>query len=93
MTAYPDVELIEAEKIIEAGRALTGRSCGDCSMCCKLLKIEEDEINKPANQWCKHCRPGAGCTIYNDRPLVCRAFCLWLVGKPGTERGVEAFAM
>lgn len=74
-----------AEKFIEIARAETGRSCGECSMCCKLLPINKPEFSKPANVWCKHCRPGAGgCTIYNnDRPLVCRNFaCQWLV-DPG----------
>jgi hypothetical protein len=74
-------EISKATEIIKAAQAVTGRSCGECSMCCKLLKIDEIEISKPANQWCKHCRPGAGgCMIYDDRPPVCHGFaCLWLV--------------
>jgi hypothetical protein len=56
----------------------TGRTCGDCSLCCKLTEIEE--LNKPEHIWCKHCKPGkGGCTIYNTRPQVCRDFvCGWL---------------
>jgi hypothetical protein len=54
-----------------------GRTCGDCSLCCKLLAI--DELNKPAGSWCPHCTPGRGCTIHADRPAECRAFhCSWL---------------
>jgi hypothetical protein len=58
-----------------------GRSCGDCSLCCKLLDIDEPEIEKPAHKWCTHCRPGkGGCTIYSARPPVCRNFaCEWLI--------------
>lgn len=54
------------------------RSCGSCSMCCKVLGIPE--LDKPADKWCQHCDPGNdGCTIYEDRPPVCRTFeCIWL---------------
>jgi hypothetical protein len=65
---------------------LTGRECGSCSLCCKLLRI--DELSKPANRWCRHCRPGnSGCTIYDARPPVCRGFyCEWLLEpKMGDE--------
>src|SRR5262245_34979797 len=67
-----------AEHLGEILRAKTGRQCGDCSLCCKLLNI--DELNKPANTWCQHCRPGkGGCSIYADRPPDCRTFaCGWL---------------
>ena len=63
-----------------------GRSCGKCSMCCKLLHIIE--LEKPANQWCKHCKPGyGGCSIYETRPSICRSFaCGWLMSdKVGPE--------
>jgi hypothetical protein len=54
-----------------------GRECGDCTLCCKVMAIEE--LAKPAGSWCPHCKPGRGCLIYADRPAECRAFsCLWL---------------
>jgi hypothetical protein len=54
------------------------RECGSCSMCCKVLSIEE--LNKPADKWCTHCTPGKGCGIYKDRPEVCKTFkCGWLL--------------
>lgn len=54
------------------------RSCGNCSLCCKLLKLHS--FPKPANRWCQHCRPGkGGCSIYADRPPECVEFqCAWL---------------
>jgi hypothetical protein len=53
------------------------RECGRCSMCCKLLHIEE--LNKAPGKWCKHARPGKGCAIYAQRPQVCEAYsCQWL---------------
>lgn len=57
------------------------RACGPCSLCCKLFEIEE--LAKPRNRWCAHCRPGhGGCTIYDRRPQVCRDFeCLWLADQ------------
>jgi hypothetical protein len=45
------------------------------------------ELDKPANRWCKYCRPGkGGCSIYNDRPDVCHNYkCFWLGGLLGDE--------
>jgi hypothetical protein len=57
-------------------RTVPGRECGQCTLCCKLLKV--DVIEKPAGKWCKHCTPGKGCNIYAERPDVCAAwFCGW----------------
>ena len=57
------------------------RSCGSCSLCCKLLAIEGVE-ERPGFTWCRHCRPGkGGCGIYDHRPEACRNFvCGWLSG-------------
>jgi len=46
-----------------------------------------EKFLKPVNSWCRHCRPGNGCTIYADRPAECRTFsCLWLVNNFLDER-------
>ena len=56
---------------------VAGRSCGTCSLCCKVLRIEETQ--SPAGDWCKHCDPGRGCRIHPTRPQTCRDFyCMWL---------------
>jgi hypothetical protein len=62
------------------------RVCGDCTLCCKLLNIEE--INKPANKWCPDCKIGEGCGVYETRPTPCRTFkCAWLGNLlPESER-------
>jgi len=61
--------------------AQTGRECGQCSLCCKLLHVRE--LNKPANQWCQHCRPGkGGCSIWGNTPDICRLyFCGWRITR------------
>lgn len=57
-----------------------GRSCGTCTLCCRLPDI--DLFDKPANAWCRHCIEGKGCSIYADRPSVCRDFlCLWMTDE------------
>jgi hypothetical protein len=57
-----------------------GKTCGDCTLCCKVMAIEE--LAKPVASWCPHCKPGRGCLIYRDRPGECRSFsCLWLVNE------------
>ncbi len=56
---------------------MTMRACGDCALCCKVMAIEE--LEKPSGSWCRHCKPGQGCLIYEKRPAECRSFnCLWL---------------
>lgn len=53
------------------------RTCGSCSLCCKVMGVPEV---KQRHAWCPHCSPGCGCIIYESRPERCRQFnCLWLV--------------
>lgn len=55
-----------------------GRSCKDCTLCCKLVSVYE--IQKPAQSWCEHCTIGVGCKVYDTRPADCRTFyCGWLL--------------
>jgi hypothetical protein len=56
-----------------------GRSCGSCTLCCKLLRV--DALHKPHDVWCKHCDPGRGCLIYDERPEECGKFyCGFMTG-------------
>ncbi len=58
-------------------RAPNTRSCGTCTLCCKVLAVQD--LLKPEGTWCKHCVQGRGCGIYETRPGECRTFgCLWL---------------
>jgi hypothetical protein len=53
------------------------KSCGACTLCCKVMGARA--LNKPAGTWCKHCKIGTGCGIYETRPEECRTFfCMWL---------------
>lgn len=78
---------IEIKPTRSAARHRAERACGDCRICCKLPDIPE--LNKPRDTWCRHTslRDGTpGCSIYDDRPGVCREFrCAWLDGL-GTDR-------
>src|SRR5499433_549733 len=41
------------------------------ALCCRILHVRE--LDKPAHQWCEHCRPGrGGCSIYDRRPTSSR---------------------
>jgi hypothetical protein len=51
---------------------VAGRSCDNCTMCCKLLAI--DVLEKPRGVWCSKCYQKRGCTIYETRPDPCRGF-------------------
>lgn len=53
------------------------RSCGPCTLCCKVMGITA--LQKPRGRWCPQCQPGKGCRAYDSRPDECRSFaCLWL---------------
>ncbi|HUJ45812.1 MAG TPA: hypothetical protein VLV55_01670 [Rhizomicrobium sp.] len=55
------------------------RSCDGCTLCCKVMRVDAP-IDKPMNEWCRHCVPAQGCSIHETRPQVCRSFhCLWLI--------------
>ena len=55
------------------------RACGSCSLCCRVLRV--DEIGKLGGDPCIHQRRGGGCGIHATRPGICRAYrCLWLKG-------------
>jgi hypothetical protein len=69
------------------------RPCGSCTLCCKLVPVQEGAallegdtvtaslplFNKPAGQWCEHCDKSRGCKIYERRPKSCREWsCAWL---------------
>lgn len=85
MSKFSEAELtdftIDELKAIEAEvetHIAPGRSCGTCSMCCKIARV--DYFKKPAGKWCEHCLIGKGCAIYETRPAVCRRFlCLWMM--------------
>lgn len=63
---------------METPRLAAGRSCAGCTLCCKLLSIAA--LDKPRARWCKHCDPGRGCKIYDDRPNACQNFyCTFLL--------------
>ena len=74
-----------------------GRSCADCTMCCKVLGIPE--LAKPRGVVCTHCDWGKGCTVYAQRPAACRDFdCSYLLSpalgeewKPTTARLVLGY--
>lgn len=64
-------------KICGSTSPMADRTCGDCTMCCKVMGI--DELKKPPSLWCPNCEIAKGCKIYDDRPDSCRRFrCLWL---------------
>lgn len=62
-----------------AAKPASGRFCGECSLCCTLLRV--DELAKLGGTPCVHQRPEGGCEIHARRPGICRRYrCLWLQG-------------
>ena len=64
----------------EAGaEAATERSCGGCTACCTVLRV--DALRKLGGVPCAMLDQDRGCSIYPERPKICRAYrCLWLQG-------------
>lgn len=53
-----------------------GRACGECTVCCTAMAVDNPQFQKEAGVTCKHCR--GSCTIYETRPQLCRDFhCGW----------------
>ena len=66
----------------DSGADTPRRSCGDCTLCCTVLRV--DEIGKLGGEDCVHQQAHGGCAIYSTRPNVCRGYrCLWLSGGLG----------
>lgn len=87
-------------KIARAAVAPVGgdatRSCGECRACCSALGIEEspgEQGHGLLHSWSAPGEPCAyecesGCSVYDRRPMSCRAYrCWWLRGwGPEEER-------
>src|SRR3984893_47076 len=70
--------IVDMSKVAAPTEPLPGRSCGGCTLCCKVLGVPT--LEKPRGTWCLHCERGVGCRIYESRPGECRSFlCGWLV--------------
>lgn len=61
----------------------SGRSCGTCDQCCRLIGVHDAGIDKPPGVPCEHlCNASCGqCGIYETRPSSCKHYsCMWLDG-------------
>src|SRR5580698_1258587 len=87
------INIMEYGRIEEDG-AVTNRTCGDCTLCCKLVPVREGVIingknvaglNKGANEKCPY-QTHKCCTVYDRRPVACRMWnCRWLVADDTTD--------
>ena len=56
---------------------VTGRECGECSVCCVVLNVDTKEFQKLPGVPCAHLCAG-GCSIHATRYPVCRQYhCGW----------------
>ncbi len=56
------------------------RSCDGCTLCCKVIGVQE--LAKPKGVWCIQCKIATGCTIHETRPNACRAYsCRFLLDQ------------
>lgn len=76
-----------AEEIANAKRIRASRVCGECTLCCTVMGV--DELNKGPGVPCQHllqidANPltgNSGCSIYGQHPESCRAYaCMWRTG-------------
>src|SRR5947209_4099451 len=82
---------------METVALVPGRSCDNCTLCCKVIGVAE--FAKPRGRDCEFCDVGRGCKIYGRRPQVCADFfCSYLLSpalgeewKPATSRLVLGY--
>lgn len=61
------------------------KTCGTCSICCKIVAVED--LAKPAHQWCIHNVPRKGCGIWGSHPEACKVWqCGWILMPHLDER-------
>lgn len=67
-------------------RLVEDRDCGECTVCCVTLRIDEPGLKKYADDACVHLAKN-GCGIYHHRPDRCRNwYCGWrLIGVLGED--------
>lgn len=54
------------------------RECGECTACCVVLLIDDENFQKPADKVCENLMDKGGCKIYKQRPSVCQDWhCAW----------------
>lgn len=57
---------------------LPDKECGECTVCCVHLAIDDPDLKKPADIACVHMAPGGGCALHPHHPQTCRAWqCGW----------------
>lgn len=62
----------------EESHLVSGRECGECTACCVVLLIDDEDFKKPADQVCSNLMAEGGCKIYTSRPSVCQDwYCAW----------------
>ncbi len=67
--------------------------CSGCGTCCVAPDIST--LRKPAGERCRHLAESLSCSIYSDRPAVCRGYrpdelCL-LIAAPTLEERVANY--
>lgn len=71
------------EETVKQLHPLPERACGTCTLCCTIMRVEEDD-GTLVTDWqepCKHLCKG-GCGIYETRPTSCKVFeCVWLASQ------------
>ena len=62
---------------------LPGRVCGECTVCCVELEIDDPQLSKPDYVPCQHMSQGGGCSIHAHQPQAWRNwFCCWRFLNP-----------
>jgi hypothetical protein len=80
MTAPTNTQNEPAAEALALSRVVPGRACGTCTLCCKVIAV--NDFGKLPGVWCPHCIRGKGCGIYETRPTDCRTFfCEWMLEK------------
>lgn len=59
-------------------KLVPNRECGDCTVCCHHIPINQPDMVKLPNIDCDHLLKSGGCAIYKTRPETCATwYCGW----------------
>jgi hypothetical protein len=65
--------------VLEVDKGEPANPCGECTVCCTVLSIDDGDFHKEAGVDCQHlCK--SGCGIYPTRPSLCSTYyCMYAV--------------
>ena len=70
--------MVEKQPVTPLPDPIPGRECGECTVCCVQMSVDDPDLKKDDNVPCPHMIAHRGCSIHDRLPVTCKAwFCGW----------------